>query len=305
MRPQDSQAEYQRRIHRVLAYIDQHLDEDLSLEVLADVAHFSRFHFHRVFVALCGETLGDYLRRRRVEVAATRLVVHPQFSVLTVALGVGFGSGEAFTRAFKARFGMSPSAWRASAKSNPGQVNSNLGQVRELEPGEYALRVQPSDLQRAMKVDIRHLSPVNIAYLRRTGAYGPGVSQFWQETVYPWMVQSQLLGRARYGISLDDPAVTAPDKCRYDACVEVPAGFKATGDALCTELPGGPYAVHAFNGTVTQLVEAWAQLFTHWLPASGKQLDARPLFEHYPVTAGYDAEAGTFECELCIPVAPL
>ena len=70
MRPQDSQAEYQRRIHRVLAYIDKHLDEDLSLEVLADVAHFSRFHFHRVFVALCGETLGDYLRRRRVEVAA-------------------------------------------------------------------------------------------------------------------------------------------------------------------------------------------------------------------------------------------
>jgi AraC family transcriptional regulator len=63
--------------------------------------------------------------------------------------------------------------------------------------------------------------------------------------------------------------------------------------------------VLAFNGTVAQLVEAWAQLFTHWLPASGKQLDARPLFEHYPVTAGYDAKAGTFECELCIPVVPL
>jgi len=156
-----------------------------------------------------------------------------------------------------------------------------------------------------MKVQIRDLPPASIAYLRRTGAYGAGVSQFWQETVYPWMVQNQLLGRARYGISLDDPEVTAPEQCRYDAGVEVPKSFKATGDAICVDLPGGKYAVLAFNGTVEKVVEAWAYLFTQWLPASGMQLDARPMFEYCPVNAGYDAKAGTFECELCIPVAPL
>ena len=70
---------------------------------LAEVAHFSPFHFHRLFSAWMGETLGDYLRRRRVEVAAMRLVAQPRVTVLQTALSVGFGSAEAFTRAFKAR----------------------------------------------------------------------------------------------------------------------------------------------------------------------------------------------------------
>jgi len=65
---------YVDRMHRVTEYIDQHLDQFLDLETLAEVAHFSPFHFHRLFSALMGETLGAYLRRRRCEVAATRLL---------------------------------------------------------------------------------------------------------------------------------------------------------------------------------------------------------------------------------------
>ena len=59
----DSRAEYRSRMHRVLAHIDAHLDEPLDLSSLAGVAHFSPFHFHRLFAAWTGETLGDYLRR--------------------------------------------------------------------------------------------------------------------------------------------------------------------------------------------------------------------------------------------------
>src|ERR1700684_2284189 len=103
---------YLDRMHRVTAYIDQHLDQYLDLETLADVAHFSPFHFHRLFSALMGETLGAYLRRRRCEVAATRLLAQPKLSVLQIALGVGFGSAEAFAHAFGTRFGFSPTTWR-------------------------------------------------------------------------------------------------------------------------------------------------------------------------------------------------
>ncbi|WP_257572152.1 AraC family transcriptional regulator [Janthinobacterium sp. UMAB-60] len=63
-------AEYARRMNAVLDHIDRHLDTPLDLAQLADVAHFSRFHFHRVFAAWMGETLGDYARRRRLETAA-------------------------------------------------------------------------------------------------------------------------------------------------------------------------------------------------------------------------------------------
>src|SRR5919197_6648464 len=105
--------EYERRMHRVLEYIDRHLDEHLDLKTLASVANFSSFHFHRLFAAWMGETLGEYLRRRRLEVGAIRLGSQPELPVLNVALSVGFGSSAAFTRAFKARFGSSPTAWRS------------------------------------------------------------------------------------------------------------------------------------------------------------------------------------------------
>src|SRR5437879_9050764 len=107
-----SRDEYSRRMHGVLEHIDRHLDDSLELASLAEVAHFSPFHFHRLFAAWMGETLGDYLRRRRIEVAAMRLSSQPRLSVLTAAISVGFGSGEAFTRAFKTRFGCSPTTWR-------------------------------------------------------------------------------------------------------------------------------------------------------------------------------------------------
>ena len=129
-----SRAEYEARMHKVLEHIDKHLDQPLNLETLAAVAHFSSFHFHRIFSAWMGETLGDYLRRRRVEIAAMRLVSQPRVSVLQVALSVGFGSGEAFARAFKGRFECSPTSWREgeaerrTKKSKPGQVDGKRGQ---------------------------------------------------------------------------------------------------------------------------------------------------------------------------------
>src|SRR5207249_8434504 len=123
----DSRSVYERRMHKVLDHIDRQLDKPLDLESLAEVAHFSPFHFHRLFAAWMGETLGDYLRRRRIEVAAMRLSSQPRLPVLTAAIGVGFGSGEAFARAFKTRFGCSPTAWRGRNSHGQG-ANRNLEQ---------------------------------------------------------------------------------------------------------------------------------------------------------------------------------
>jgi len=113
-----SRYEYEARMHRVLEYIDQHLDEQLELDILAKVANFSSFHFHRLFTAWLGETLGDYVRRRRLETAAVRLVTQPRLAVTQVALSVGFGSTEAFARAFKTRFRATPTEWRHAQVSN-------------------------------------------------------------------------------------------------------------------------------------------------------------------------------------------
>lgn len=298
-------------MHRVLAYIDEHLDEQLDLATLAEVAYFSSFHFHRLFSAWMGETLGDYLRRRRVELAAMRLAAQPRTRILNIALSVGFGSAEAFTRAFKSRFGCSPTAWREQQssqrheKSNSSQANSKQ---RQASPASFAEHEVSRKLNKEiiMKVTLIDRKPATVAYLRHLGPYGEPIGRFWKETYLPWAVMNKLgADHARYGISHDDPSITSPEQCRYDACAEVSPDFMATGGALKTTIPGGKYAVLSFKGTVEQAGKEWAALLRDWLPSSGLQLDGRSSFEYYPKGATYDGKTGEFECEICIPVMPL
>jgi AraC family transcriptional regulator len=308
MSTQKSRDVYADRMHRVTEYIDQHLGQFLDLETLAGVAHFSPFHFHRLFSALTGETLGGYLRRRRCEVAATRLLAQPRLAVLQIALDVGFGSAEAFTHAFNARFGCSPTAWRlqqsATRKSNPDQANSKPSQAAEEESAKNGA-VNRSTKEAPMKVEVIDRRATPIAYLRHVGPYGEGLGAFWQTEVYPWMVAGGLLQQERYGISHDDPNVTAPEQCRYDAGCEIPPKFIALGNAHKTVIPGGNYAALSFKGTVSEFEPAWTALLRDWLPSSGLQLDNRPMFEYYPAGSSYDPATGVLDCKLCVPVVPL
>jgi AraC family transcriptional regulator len=303
----DSRVEYERRIHRVIAHIDQHLDEPLDLETLASVANFSAFHFHRLFRAWTGETLGDYLRRRRVETGALRLLTQPRSTVLEVALAVGFGSGEAFARAFRLRFGTTPSAWRA--ERNPGQAERSLDQAKDSVDFDHGFSATPMNedptMNRNPTVALIDMPPTAVAYHRYTGPYGQPVARFWMERMAPWMEENKLFGRVRYGIAHDDPTITDPAKCRYDACLVADPKEVLSGQPMRTTLPGGRYACTRFEGTVDQVDAAWQRLLGGWLPTSGLQLDARPMLEHYPVEASFDPKTGVFDCNLCIPVQPL
>ena len=297
-------AEYSTRMHRVLEHIDRHLDQELELRALARVAHFSAFHFHRVFFAWTGETLGDYIRRRRLEIAAMRLAGQPRLSILNVAISVGFGSTEAFARAFKARFGCTASTWRTSIgqQRNSDQQLRNLGQIGGV-VGADNDSTHPKGA--AMKVTVIEREPVKVTYLRHVGPYGQPLSEFWQRSVYPWMVANDQLGQPRYGISLDDPMITAPDKCRYDAGVVVRGKITVPGESQTTTIPGGKYAITAFRGTAAQIGGVWDAMLREWLPESGMQLDARPFLEYYPTDACFDPKTGVFTCDIAIPVSPL
>jgi AraC family transcriptional regulator len=306
---QDSRSEYARRMYRVLEHIDRHLDERLELESLARVANFSSFHFHRLFAAWMGETLGDYLRRRRLEVGALRLAAQPRVPVLQVALSVGFGSAEAFARAFKARFGDTPSGWRSAENSKRHQGDGNTDQVERKPDQATAIRRTDDRNMKNTSIDLNvklvDRQPVTVAYFRHIGPYGPGLAKFWIETLAPWMATNNLLGEPRYGISHDDPGITVSEKLRYDAAVEVPDNFTGTGSYMKTVIPGGKYASGRFKGTADQLPAAWASMLREWLPDSGMQLDSRPFFEYYPTDARYDPQTGVFECDILVPVLAL
>lgn len=117
--PPSLQEEYTARINRVIDYIETHLDRELSLDTLAEVANFSKFHFHRLFQAMVGETLNQFIQRLRLEKAASQLIYNPKKSITEIALDCGFSGSAAFARAFKGMYGMSATAWRAGGHRQP------------------------------------------------------------------------------------------------------------------------------------------------------------------------------------------
>ena len=153
-----------------------------------------------------------------------------------------------------------------------------------------------------MKIEIVERPPVRVACQRYTGPAGVGIGRFWRATVAPWLADYGMLDCPRYGVSLDNPGEVPPEKCRYDACVELPRGVDIPG-AGQTTIAGGRYAITRFKGTGADIGAAWAAFVAATLADSPNNLDdQRHAFEHYPRGAVFDAKTGVFACELCLPL---
>jgi len=271
MKPSTGQ-DYRERTVRTLVYIQRHLDEDLTLEDLASVAAFSRFHFHRVFRGLVGESLKEHIRRLRLERAAQKLK-HEDAAVTRIALEAGFDAHESFTRAFGAMFGISPSAYRAAHRPAPESAcGTRLDDV-----SGYHL----PDCGEPPAVEIRQIAPMRVVFLRHVGPYSQ-VGATWSRLMM-WAGMRGLLGPGMrmIGIVYDDPDVTPAEKVRYDAAVVVSRPVEPEGDFGITEIPGGPYAVFEHRGPYERLDETYRRFFGAWLPSSGRELRDSEAFEEY------------------------
>jgi AraC family transcriptional regulator len=303
--PRRHRLEYEARVNRVIDHIYAHLAEALTLPTLARIAAFSPFHFHRIFTAIAGETLFAFIQRVRIEYAAAVLRNRPETSVLEIALDHGFSSPAAFARAFRSRFGMTASEWR-----DGGADRWRARSLSERKAGKPIRKAGKADRVRSrhtrrMRIEIRSFPPRRVAYMRYVGPFGPhGIPELWTR-FNRWMETHDLHPEYTLGIAHDDPAITPPDKCRYDACAPVPAEFRPDPSVNVTDVAGGKYAVARFVGTAHDIVGAWNRVFAEWLPQSGYQPDDRPCFELYWRDAKTEGKPGTLRCELCLPVRPL
>jgi AraC family transcriptional regulator len=294
--------EYEQRVNRVIDHVRAHLADDLSVAGLARIAAFSPYHFHRLFRAVTGETLFGFIQRLRLERAAGALLHDRDVSVLAVALDHGFASAATFARAFRAHFGMTATDWRAGGDAR--WPRRKVGkQVRKT--GKAGRR--PARQTRAMNVRIVDRPGEHVAYMRYVGPYGAhGIPELWGR-LQRWIATHDLGPgpRVTLGIAHDDPSITAPERCRYDACVVVPRDFKADRWVNATDIPPGRYAVCDFVGTAHEIEAAWDRVYAGWLPGSGYQPDDRPCVEVYRGDPSVTGKPGVFRCELCVPVRPL
>jgi len=296
MRP-DTEQTYQERMLAVLVHIQRHLDRTPSLEELAKVAHFSPFHFHRIFKGMLGETVQEHQRRLRLERAAQRLKLSEQ-GILDIALEAGYETHESFTRAFKARFGEPPVAFRERTRTvrfpdAPSGVHySASGRPRTFEPvkGEMMIPVR-----------IETIGPLRVAFIRHIGPY-PEVGATWQRLMQ-WAGPKGLFhpGVKCLGICYDDPEVTPPDKIRYDACLEVGPGVQGEGEVGVQVIEARDYAATYHRGPYENLAETYARVCGQWLPTSGREAAAAPCLEFYMNSPEHTPPADLMT-EVCVPL---
>ena len=176
MRP-TTREDYLDRIRRVLRFVQEHLDEDLSPGILSDVAHLSLYHFHRIFSGLVGESLAEHVRRIRLERAAGALR-RTDDRVIDVALAAGYDAHEPFTRAFRARFGVSPSAWRSQPE--PLTFPAALCGVHFGDDAAVSQFVPMKEDSKMIKVNIERHAAEHLLALPHEGDYQQIGSRFEQ-----------------------------------------------------------------------------------------------------------------------------
>lgn len=312
---------YQARINRVMDYIQTHLDEELRLEELARLAEFSAFHFHRIFRALTGEPLFQFILRLRLERAAAQLLSNPNKSITDIALDCGFSGSAPFARAFRETFAMTASQWRRGKQSKndqtPGKNSQIQGKLRQdcritlhYHQGNQILwRLNMIQKKLQAQVEVKELPDMTVAYVRHTGPYKNDAELF--RTLFTklmsWAGPRGLLNFPQtktMAVYHDDPGITEESKQRVSCCITVPPDTRVSDEIGLMTIPKGKYAMGRFELSVGEYEDAWNALFSDWLPQSGWQCDDRPCFELYHNNCEEHPEKKSI-LDICIPVKPM
>jgi AraC family transcriptional regulator len=272
----------ERRILRVLEHIHADPSGDLSLDALADVAAMSRFHWHRVYRAVTGETAAQTVRRMRMHRAAVLLLSGGR-PVAAVATSVGYPDTSSFTRAFREAYGMSPTAFRARGHLQTFPPTSRQGESM-MHP--VTIRTEPARRLAAMP----HRGP----YTQIAAAF----QKLGATLVTRGLHDARSLMIAVY---YDDPSATPETDLRSDAGVEVGPDQPIAAPLEEVLLPAGRHAVLTFSGPYAGLPAAYDQLYGIWLPESGETPADSPVFEIYRNTP-MDTAPEDLITEICVPL---
>lgn len=289
-----TESDYRRRILKAVLHLEENLDRAPALEELAAVACFSPFHFHRIFRALVGEPVYAHTQRLRLERAARQLAATGR-SVTRIAFDAGYEALEPFSRAFRARFGTSPTAFRRAAQLAARATGERRARVRRGRGREHAGAG-------ALQVSVQTLAPIAVVFVRHVGPYDQ-VGAAWGR-LYAWAARAGLLGPGveALGIPHDDPHLTADGRIRYDACLALEYAGPLADDVGRRVISGGEYAVTEYVGDYAGVDAAYAGLYGEWLPASGREPADAPGFEVYVDPP--ETDPARRRTRLHIPLAP-
>ncbi|MFZ6862846.1 AraC family transcriptional regulator [Undibacterium sp. Ji67W] len=256
---------YERRLLRVTNYVHEHLDEELDLNKLAEIACMSPYHWHRVYQGVFGESVVAMVKRLRLQRAAT-LLARTTTPIEEIGALSGYPNLQSFTRIFSAVYGMPPARFRKEGRCLPSLSQQQLR----------------SDLM--FPVEIRNTNELSLICVPHTGSY-MGISQAF-DTLNACVSSRQLYTPATrwIGIFLDDPATVDETRLRSFACITAPESMPAPildAPLIHKQLTAGKYAVLRYKGPYSEMQPVYQWFCGVWFPASGYEIADVPPFEDY------------------------
>lgn len=252
--------EYLKKLNIVLDYIENNLDNKITVKELAEISNLSEFHFHRILKGALGENIGDFITRRRVETAAI-LIRYTKLKIKDIAFSVGYECPASLNKIFKQYYNISPTQFRN---------NKDFFLVKP-KIKEYKVFLESPE--------IFIIPDKRVIYIRITGKYGNENYQKTWNNLIEYAVTNDLITRTTeyIAISYDDPKITNSDKCKYDACLTIEREIEPHGKIGIKTIKGGKYAIFTYKGAYKYLEEVYDYIFGKWLINSDFELRETPV----------------------------
>ena len=246
-------------INKSIEYILQHIDDDISIEDVANHCNFSKYHFSRMFKEETGVSIYSFIKRIKMDQSAVSLKIEKDKTITDIVVNYGYSSSN-YSSAFSKQYSICPVEFRKAMNST--------SVANPFDPSEY--NTFKSYEHYDEKIIIQNLADFKVIYERYIGDYSEiGVNWYsFMERYKTYIKPSTLLIEKSY----NDPSITQLDKCIYDLCITVDEDVELEN---VTTIKGGKFVVYPFSGFIHDIFVTFLGIFNIWLPRSGYKRDER------------------------------
>ena len=300
-----TQLEYIGRINKVLDFVENNLDKDLPLEYVSRISYYSPFHFHRIFSSVVGETINEYINRKRIEKIASFLINDTDIPITELAYKYGFKNGSSFSRAFNKYYGISPTEFKevgGGKYSKISEVDSKIGK-EHITFEKYICSVKniKNWIKMNAQIEVKEMPEQRLVYLSHVGNFDK-IGEVYGRLMQ-WAGPKGLLSSPNMKtitVYHDDPKITKLSKVRQSAGITIDKDIKVDGEVGKMIVPKGKYAVGRFEIPVTGFEKAWDSMCV-WVAEGGFTIRDGDYYELY-YNDHMEHPERKFILDICVPV---
>lgn|GEM_PF-480423 len=276
--------DYLKIVTTSITYIEENLFEEDLVNTVYKVVHVSKFHFHRMFHLVTKHTLGQYIKKRRFTEIA-KFLIHSEQSLIHLALHAGYNSHEAFTRAFKDYFGVTPSVY----KKNPVRQTFLLleSYSKDVIEFSYTQIIEPE----IIKQDEITLYGLSGQVMLEAISIDRLWSRFRQET-------SEARTGSGYTVWLDS-SLTVQD-LKQDRAYDCFVGVTLERNLEKLNIPSGLYAKFTIRGDFSKVRFVYSYIYFEWFKKSEYEFDNDMILEYYDAEFDYESQRGSLS--ILVPI---